>query len=190
MDRRELTIQLALAEYNQGLFPSIRATSRAHNVPERTLRRRLAGTQDRRTAHAHEQRLLPTQEAFLVEWILEQEAQGFPPSHARAREMATRILRMNGDTRPLGKRWLQKFIRDTPSVASVIGRPIEAARVNRTHPNAIQEFYNMYEEVVRTHNIQPCNTWNMDEHGIALRVCANSTVLRDSSRHRAYVKSP
>lgn len=30
----------------------------------------------------------------------------------------------------------------------------------------------------------------MDKHGIALGVCTNLTVLRDSSRRRAYVKSP
>ena len=115
---------------------------------------------------------------------------GVSPSHARAREMATRILRMNGDERPLGKRWIQKFIRDNPRVSSVIRRPIEAARVEGTHPDAIQEFYSMYQEMIHRYNIQPCNTWNMDEHGIALRVCTNSTVLGDSSRRRAYVKSP
>jgi hypothetical protein len=32
--------------------------------------------------------------------------------------------------------------------------------------------------------------WNMDEHGIALGVCANSYVLRSSEKKRLYVKSP
>jgi hypothetical protein len=71
-----------------------------------------------------------------------------PPSHARAREMATRILRMNGDDQPLGKRWINKFIRDNSRVASVIGRPVEAARVNGTNPDAIQEFFSMYQDAV------------------------------------------
>ncbi|KAI5193410.1 hypothetical protein E4T38_09964, partial [Aureobasidium subglaciale] len=163
---------------------------RAHNVSERTLRRRRDGILDRRTAHAHEQRLSPRQEDLLVRWILEQEAQGFPPSHARAREMSIRVLRLNGDDKPLGKRWITKFIRDNTRIASVIGRPIEAARINGTHPDLIQEFYTAYEDAVRLLNIEPSNTYNMDEHGIALDICANSRVLGDSSRQRSYVKSP
>ncbi|KAE8871021.1 hypothetical protein PTNB29_01365 [Pyrenophora teres f. teres] len=43
------------------------------------------------------------QEDFLVQWILEEDARAFPPSHARAREMANRILKMNGDHKPVGK---------------------------------------------------------------------------------------
>ncbi|KEQ90154.1 hypothetical protein AUEXF2481DRAFT_49829, partial [Aureobasidium subglaciale EXF-2481] len=90
----------------------------------------------------------------------------------------------------LGKRWITKFIRDNTRIASVIGRPIEAARINGTHPDLIQEFYTAYEDAVRLLNIEPSNTYNMDEHGIALDICANSRVLGDSSRQRSYVKSP
>ncbi|KEQ85405.1 hypothetical protein M438DRAFT_260197, partial [Aureobasidium pullulans EXF-150] len=49
-------------EFNQGTILSIRARPRTHNIPERTIRRRLTGIQDRRTTHAHEQRLAPRQE--------------------------------------------------------------------------------------------------------------------------------
>ncbi|KAI4750748.1 hypothetical protein E4T52_16693 [Aureobasidium sp. EXF-3400] len=104
--------------------------------------------------------------------------------------MAARILRMNGDTQELGKRFVTKFIRDNPRIASVIGRPIEQARIDGTHPEAIQEFYTLYERIVREFNIQPCNMWNMDEYGIALGVCANSYVLGSSKKKRSYVKSP
>ncbi|KEQ68172.1 hypothetical protein M436DRAFT_58991 [Aureobasidium namibiae CBS 147.97] len=71
--------------------------------------------------------------------------------------MATQIIRMNGDTKELGKRFIPKLIRDNPRIASVIGRPIEQARINGTNPEAIQEFYTLYERIVREFNIQPCN---------------------------------
>jgi hypothetical protein len=190
MNPREESLMRALNSYNNNEFPSIRATARAHVVSESTLRSRINGTTNRRAAHAHEQRLSSQQGEFLIEWILEQEAQGFPPSYARAREMATRILQLNGDFQPLGKRWVSKFIKDHPRIRSIIGRPIEAARINGTHPDLIREFYQSYEEITRSYNIQPCNTWNMDEHGIALGVCVNSTVIGDASKRRSYVKSP
>jgi hypothetical protein len=99
---------------------------------------------NRRAAHAHEQRLSIQQQEFFVDWILEQETQGFPPSFARAREMATRILQLNGDTQPLGKKWINKFIRGHPRIISVVGKPIEAARINGTHPDLIREFYQSF----------------------------------------------
>jgi hypothetical protein len=190
MDQREQRLQCALNSYNNHEFPSIRATARAHVVSESTLRSRINGTTNRRAAHAHEQRLSIQQQEFFVDWILEQETQGFPPSFARAREMATRILQLNGDTQPLGKKWINKFIRGHPRIKSVVGRPIEAARINGPHPDLIREFYQSFQEVVRQYNIQPCNTWNMDEHGIALGVCTNSIVIGDASKRRSYVKSP
>ena len=190
MAQREIQIELAIEAIRTKEVASIRAAQRAYGIPESTLRARLNGSTNRRAAHEHEKRLAKGQEEFLVEWILEQEAQGFPPTHARAREMATRILRMNGDTQELGHKWVTKFIRDNPRIASVIGKPIEAARINGTHPDAIQEFYTLYEEICRRYHIQPANTWNMDEHGIALGVCTNSRVLASSSKRRSYVKSP
>ncbi|KAF2006213.1 hypothetical protein P154DRAFT_255410 [Amniculicola lignicola CBS 123094] len=57
----------------------------------------LSGTTSRRASHQHRQRLTLLQEGFLVDWILEEDARGYPPPHARAREMANRILRVNGD---------------------------------------------------------------------------------------------
>lgn len=190
MDKHESQIQQALEALRNQEFPSIRAAARGYNVPESTLRTRLKGVQNRRTTHEYRKRLSVRQQEFLVEWILEQEAQGFPPSHARARDMATRILRMNGDSQELGKKWIHKFIQDNPRIASVVGKPIEAARINGTNPEAIQEFYTRLQDLVHQYNIQPCNMWNMDEHGIGIGICTNSQVLASSTKRRSYVKSP
>jgi hypothetical protein len=88
------------------------------------------GKPPRSAAHEQQQRLTPAQEEFLTEWILEQDLQGFAPSHIHVREMAARILHMNGDVEPLGKAWVSKYVQRNPRVKSVVGRPMEAARVN------------------------------------------------------------
>jgi hypothetical protein len=97
---------------------------------------------------------------------------------------------MNGDTEELGKRFVTKLIRDNPRIASVVGRRFGQARTNGTNHEAIQEFYTLHERIVRHCNIQPCNMWNMDEHGIALGVCTNSYGLGSSDKERSYVQSP
>ncbi|PZD36703.1 transposase-like protein, partial [Pyrenophora tritici-repentis] len=94
------------------------------------------------------QRLTPEQEDFLVQWILEEEARAFPPSHARAREMANRILRMNGDHRPVGKHWMAAFLKRNPRVASVVGRKIEAARAKGATPVQIRAFLELFERTL------------------------------------------
>ncbi|OCK83951.1 hypothetical protein K432DRAFT_289973, partial [Lepidopterella palustris CBS 459.81] len=38
-------------------------------------------------------RLTPLQEELIADWILEEDARGYPPTHARAQEMASRLLR-------------------------------------------------------------------------------------------------
>ena len=95
-------------------------------MPELTLRNYLSGATNSALSYQHQQRLTPAQEDFLVYWILDKDARVCPPSHARAREMANRILRMNGDTRPIGKLWVSHFIKRQPRIASVIGRKLDA----------------------------------------------------------------
>jgi DDE superfamily endonuclease/Tc5 transposase DNA-binding domain/helix-turn-helix, Psq domain len=189
MDTREFTIQEALHDIQTGVY-SINGASKAYRVPRATLQTRLKGVSNRRISHEHRQRLTPPQEVFLVEWILEQDMQGYPPSHTRARDMATRILKMNGDTRPLGKRWLHNFMKRNTGVASVIGRRIESARVRETHPEQLQAFYTHFEATRDRLQVSQDNVWNVDEVGTALGVCMNSRVLANSSRKRTYISLP
>ncbi|KAK7190388.1 hypothetical protein PSPO01_03363 [Paraphaeosphaeria sporulosa] len=103
MDARELSIQAAISDYHAGVYTSLRAVAKAYHIPRSTLQGRLSGASNSALSHQHQQRLTPAQEDFLVDWILDEDARACPPSHARAREMANRILRMNGDTQPVGK---------------------------------------------------------------------------------------
>jgi len=104
--------------------------------------------------------------------------------------MAIRVLRSNGDTRRLGKDWIQKFIRRNPRVASVIGRRIDASRIDGTSQEALQDFYTLFKATETRYHILVDNIWNMDEHGTALGVCTNTRVLSSSKKKRSYQKSP
>ena len=126
MDAREHAIQSAISDLSIGLFTSQRAAAKAYGISQSTLSMRLRGVTTSTLSHQHQQRLTPRQEDFLVEWILEEDARACPPSHARVREMANRILRMNGDDRPIGKHWIYYFIKRQPRIALVVGRKLEA----------------------------------------------------------------
>ena len=129
------------------------------------------------------------QEEFLVDWILKEDARACPPSHARAREMANRILRMNGDSQPVGKLWISHFLRRQPRVASIVGRKLEAQRAEAATPEQVRVFLELYERTRQRLNIRTENIYNMDETGVALGVCTNTRVLSSSQKKKAYNQS-
>jgi hypothetical protein len=184
MANQEEAVQLAIRDYKNGVYSSQKAAAAAYNVPRSTFRDRLQkNRQPPRAAHEWQQRLTSPQEEFLVQWIQEEEARGYSPSHARAREMATRVLRANGDTKPLGKKWITHFIARHPEIGSVIGTKIGARRVQSTAREAIQEFFNRFEAIRKEFNSLIENTCNMDEQGLGLvnRLEEESNKLRDVS---------
>ena len=128
MDAREVAIQNAIQDLNSGVFTSQRKAAKAYGVPRSSLQSRLAGRQTHAIAHQHQQRLTPDQEQFLVEWIIDEDSRAQPPTHTCVREMATWLLRMNGDNNPLGVEWISQFLSRQPRVASIVGRSIENPR--------------------------------------------------------------
>ena len=190
MDPRELAIQSAISDLNSGVFTSQRKAAQAWGVPRSTLQERLNGRQPNAIAHSNQQRLTPEQEGFLVQWILEEDERAQPPSHPRVREMATRILHMNGDYEPLGRLWVPHFIARNPRVASIVGRTIESARTTAANYDTIKAFLELFERTRIELGIQYEDIWNMDETGCALGVCTNTRVLASAAKKKAYIKSP
>jgi hypothetical protein len=121
MGARELAIQSAIHDLETGVYTSQRAAARAWGVPRSTLQDRLSGHLPHAIAHQRQQRLSPEQEEFLVDWILDEDLRAQPPSHARVREMAARILQLGGDHDTLGQRLVQSFLTRQPRVASIVG---------------------------------------------------------------------
>jgi hypothetical protein len=97
---------------------------------------------------------------------------------------------MNGDHEPLGKLWVSHFTKRQPRVASMVGRSIEAARVEAASPEILAAFFKLFEHVLAKYNIPMSDVWNLDEMGVALGVCTNSQVLGSSTKKKAYLMEP
>jgi hypothetical protein len=188
-DSREVTLQAAISDLNNGVFTSIRACAKAYHVPRSTLSDRLAHRPTRSMARQQQQRLSPEQEEFIAAWILMEDSAGCPPSHARVRDMATRILQMGGDATPLGKKWITHFIQRNPRIASRVGRTIDRARSAAANQEDIKAFFELYDTTCKELGITPENTWNMDETGVAQGACDNSRVLTDAKKRKTYCQS-
>ena len=127
MNTREESIILALAAIENGT--SERKAAKEYGVPHSTLQDGHSGGSTAHSGHHHQQRLFPDQDTCLCDWIIDQEACGYAPSHTRTREMATLMLTMAGDTEALGKKWISHFMKRNPCVASLMGKPIDSAHI-------------------------------------------------------------
>ncbi|KAF4433191.1 hypothetical protein CFRS1_v010509 [Colletotrichum fructicola] len=114
----ENEINQALADMANGI--SARNASRRWGVPRSTLQDRTKGAQQRAAAFEDLQRLSHTQEAKLASWVQIQADLGLPPTHQQVKDFAQRILHAMGDTQPLGKRWMDGFLRRNPYIKAMV----------------------------------------------------------------------
>ena len=181
----ENDLQNALADIRGGMTAAKAAS--IWNVSRTTLRRRLRGAEPIKDAMAHCQRLSPVQEEHLAHWIRIQGILGCPPTHATIRFIASRVLANDGDPRPLGRNWMEGFLRRNPSVRTMKGKSIESARLSNANAETIQDFLKRLKEPTIA-AIPPQHRYNMDESGIMEGLGINGLVVGASELRQAYIK--
>lgn len=109
---------------------SIRRAAKLHGVPRNTIADRIHGAASRKDANEVSQRLSRLQEEHLSQWILAQDALKLPPTHQQVRDFTQRVLAAHGDTQPLGKRWIEGFLRRNPAIKHRKSKPVDSALTN------------------------------------------------------------
>ena len=168
---------------------SIKTAAKEWGIPRSTLQRRIQGAQSRASIAASRQKLSPTQESHLVQWVQVQAALGLPPTHQQVREFAERILRLQGGPQTLGKNWFQAFMRRNPSIKVQRARPIDSQRANGASTDTIRAWFR-YLSIPEIKAIQPANRYNMDETGILEGQGSNGLVLGSSRARNLLKKQP
>ncbi|GAB0132367.1 hypothetical protein EsDP_00000807 [Epichloe bromicola] len=115
----ERDLQEAVREVQQGT--SQRSAAKRWHIPRATLQDRLNGGISHAEAHECRQRFSRQQEKLLSRWIFHLDALGVPPTQGQFEEFASRILVVHGDQQPLGKHWVQGFLRRNTEVKLVKG---------------------------------------------------------------------
>jgi hypothetical protein len=96
-------------------------------VPLRTIRRRRDGTRSQRDCEPNSKRLTKLEEEAIVKQILEQDLRGISPSKLLVQDMADRLLRAR-DAEPVGKNWVNNFVKRTPELQKQWTRPYDRQR--------------------------------------------------------------
>jgi DDE superfamily endonuclease/Tc5 transposase DNA-binding domain len=168
---------------------SIKSAALQWGIPRTTLHGRLHGRESRNEAFAGQQRLSPAQEKSLTQWILMQSDLGLPPTHAQIKQFTTRILAVKGDHEPLGKRWMQAFLRRNPSLRTQRAHSRESARINGATTEVIRPWFNRLH-ISEIHTIKPENRYNMDEAGIMEGLGENGLVVGSAEKRSIQKKTP
>ncbi|KZL67132.1 transposase [Colletotrichum tofieldiae] len=189
-----LMVQYTEDELNQALEAiangvSQRQAARIYGIPKTTLQNRITGTQTRASAFEDLQRLSISQEAKLASWVQIQADLGLAPTHQQLKEFAQRILHAMGDTQPLGKRWVNAFIRRNPSIKVQRSRSIDSRRVNGASTEIIRDWFK-YLAIPQIMAIKPANRYNMDETGILEGKGSNGLVLGRAETKSVRKKQP
>lgn len=187
---REESIQLALRDYNNGAFKSLRAAAKAYRVPASTLTDRYHGKTTLRQARETQQLLSPKQEEMLIKWVLDFESIGMAPNHTQLRSMAGLISQLSGGPSTVGKEWHLRFLARHPEIKTKPGKVIDTKRVRNLTKMAISEWYDTLWKIIQNFKITTCNIWNMDEVGTALGAAINQSVIGTSSTATALIKRP
>ena len=154
---------------------------RDYGVPRGTLQLRINGGTSRQEAHEPQQRLSSVQEQRLTDWILAQECLGHGPTHSQIRAFAGRIMEARGDAKPLGKRWMDGFMRRNPILKTKKQFYIDSARVNNATIEVIKKWFPKLA-IPRIKAIKPENRWNMDEAGIMEGMGDNGLIVGSANK--------
>src|SRR3954453_7657605 len=98
-----------------------------YNVPRTTVQRRRARTRSRRDCELKSKRLTKLEEEVIVQRILKESERGVPSSKVDVRDMANKLLRERGG-KPIGKNWVDRFIKRTPKLRTRWSRPYDYQR--------------------------------------------------------------
>lgn len=117
-------ILAAIQDMENGI--SQRVAAQRWRIPRSTLRHRCKGGVNAHEASECRQRLSKDQEGHIVQWILAQYALGLPLTHQEIKEFAERVVKAGGDDTPLGKGWIENFLRRNPKVRTARGKPLSS----------------------------------------------------------------
>ncbi|KFY12788.1 hypothetical protein V491_06657 [Pseudogymnoascus sp. VKM F-3775] len=171
--QNEGRMALALQDYKNGHFSSMRAAVITYDVPESTFRSRVKGVRPRRDIKPINRKLTTTEESTLIQWILSMDQQGLPLRANSIQQMANLLLQQRSDINALqmptvGKCWVRNFVQRHDSIRSQYNHVGCFAPLKRSYGQQVegymrhghidkQDFLTAYS-IARTEAITTSNT--------------------------------
>ena len=181
---KEGRLGLAIASFQSNPQLSMRQLSKAYNISNTTLQRRVRGIHPKYKARSPNRRLLLTEEQALVAWILDLDRRGFPPQIIDVRRMADVLVAARGEQpspSSLDKLWVSRFIKAQPELQTKWNRKRNVQRALAEDPVTIQAWYQLIQDTYQEYGILDEDVYNFDETGFAIGIAAILKVVTSSN---------
>jgi hypothetical protein len=86
----------------------------------------------------------------------------------------------------VGGSWSKRFLRRHSDLKVKMTVRLEKARAKALNTSAVNEFYNILEDIIKEYSILPKNLYNMDEKGIQLGIGARTAAFVDREQILVY----
>ena len=197
----ETAIIEALDAIKFGTYKNASEASRALGISRTTLYRRVKGNPSRSSARVKQQLLTEVEENTLVKYIQQLTRVGYPLTYGMLRELVVEIKK-NHDALGaspticsikeirIGQDWIPRFIKRHPRIKSVIGRRIEANRMEGIKKDTLNAYFAEIERTIKHFNIDKSNIYNMDETGFSIGTMESTRIIVDSTARTHWQAHP
>ena len=188
-----------------GQIQSIRKAAAAFDVPRSTLHRRVKGGATRQQAQVNNRKLLPTEEAALIQWIESLDDRGMSPTIGYIRQMADLLLRERGSSflldasitstpvlaTTVGENWVHRLLDRHPHLKTKYSRKYNYQRALCEDPEKISAWFARVQKTINEYGVLNNDIYNFDETGFQMGVASTSKVVtRSDRRNRPVVIQP
>jgi hypothetical protein len=174
--QKEGRILLAIQSFKKGQFKSLRAASRAYDVPLSSLQRRMNGVPSLQDYTPVGRKLSTTEESVIVRKVLELSQRGFHPRVSQVGEMANILLqKRNGGQ--VGQNWATTFIKRHEGLKTKWQKGYDYKRALCECPKLIGEWFERVQTTIAKYGLLEEDIYNFDEAGFALGVIGTAKVV-------------
>lgn len=163
----EARVNLALQALKDDQQLSIRAEARAHNVAERTVRRRRAGSRARCDLAANSRHLTDSEKETIVRLLLDMSARFFPPRLGGVEDMANRMMSVRHESR-VGKNRASNLVRRRPELRTRFSRKYNYRRAKCEDAKVIHGWCGLAQETRARFGIVDNDVYKFDETGFMM----------------------
>jgi hypothetical protein len=121
------------------------------------------------------------EEEVIVQRVLDSSLRGIPVSKADVREMADNLLKDRAG-KPVGKNWVDNFIKRTPELRTRWSRLYDRQRAACEDPALIRPWFTLVQNMKAKYGIIDEDMWNFDESGFLMGKISSQLVVTGSEK--------
>jgi hypothetical protein len=180
-------VYLAVQDLQNKQVKSLRRAEELYSVPQRTIQQQRDRKRPRRNCEPNSKRLTKLEEEAIVERILEQSLRGLPPSKPNVQDIADRLLRKR-NAKPVGKHWVDNFIKRTPEIQTQWTRPYNRQRAACEDPAVIQPWFTLVQSIKAKYSIIDEDMYNFNKSGFLIGKISSQLVVTGLEKPRKQKK--